>query len=66
MIAEMANPSQYAFHIGKDLLINGRNIYKEISTAVDDWQNQEYYDFGFQCGEALYQLFVGVEYEMIE
>jgi len=39
MIATMANPGSFAFHIGKDLLINGRDIYHEINAAVGDWNS---------------------------
>lgn len=43
----MHNPVWYSFHIGKDLIINGVNIYREITKAVDDWEKKDYYDFGF-------------------
>lgn len=39
VIAEIQNPQSFAFHVGKDLLINGRDIYSEVNTAVVDWNN---------------------------
>lgn len=38
-ISSMSTPRTFAFHIGKDLLLNGRNIYKETKAAVADWNN---------------------------
>jgi len=35
----MSNPKSFAFHVGKDLLVNGKDIYKETKTAVNDWNN---------------------------
>mgnify|MGYP001031207922 FL=1 len=35
----MATPKSFAFHIAKDLIVNGRDIYKETKTAVIDWDN---------------------------
>ena len=37
-IAAMSNPKDFAFHIGKDLVVNGKDIYREINTAVSDWK----------------------------
>jgi hypothetical protein len=59
VITELSNPSTFAFHVGKDLVVNGRDIYREINTAVKDWKAGDYDDFGVQVGHALYQLFVG-------
>lgn len=38
----LASPTTFAFHVGKDLIVNGRDIYREITTAVQDWNNQNY------------------------
>jgi hypothetical protein len=35
----MATPKTFVFHIGKNLIVNGRDIYKETKTAVIDWDN---------------------------
>lgn len=47
VISQLEQPQTFAFHVGKDLLINGRDIYSEINTAVQDWNSQNYNDFGF-------------------
>jgi len=38
--AVMSNPSSFAYHVGKDLLVNGVDIYHEIKTAVNDYKNE--------------------------
>jgi hypothetical protein len=38
MIAVLDNPTSFAYHVGKDLLVNGVDIYHEISTAITDYK----------------------------
>lgn len=61
MIASMRSPQSFAFHIGKDLIVNGKDIYHEVFTAVDDWKAGNWHDFGFQLGKAMFQIFVGLD-----
>ena len=37
-------------------MLNGVEIYEEIKTAVQDYESQDFNDFGFQIGEALAKL----------
>ncbi|CAK92123.1 unnamed protein product (macronuclear) [Paramecium tetraurelia] len=60
LIKALQNPASFAFHIGIDLIVNGRDIYREIFTAVDDWKQGNWNDFGYQLGKAMYQIFVGL------
>ncbi|CAD8089382.1 unnamed protein product [Paramecium primaurelia] len=59
LIKALQNPVSFAFHIGIDLIVNGKDIYREIFTAVDDWKQGNWNDFGYQLGKAMYQIFVG-------
>ena len=59
VIEQFKSPLQFAYHVGKDLLVNGKDIYTEITTAVTDWKAQSYRDAGIQIGEALEKLLVG-------
>jgi len=52
--AAMATPKTFIFHIGKNLIVNGRDIYKETKTAVIDWDNKDYHDFGVNVGKMLF------------
>ena len=61
VLKEFSSPYSFAFHVGKDLLVNGVNIIHEISAAIDDWDAQSYRDCGVQIGTALNQLLIGAE-----
>lgn len=39
VIGELEDPLEFSYHIDKDLIINGKNIYKEIKTAIKDWRS---------------------------
>ncbi|CAD8191189.1 unnamed protein product [Paramecium octaurelia] len=60
LIKALQNPASFAFHIGIDLIVNGKDIYREIFIAVDDWKQGNWNDFGYQLGKAMYQIFVGL------
>jgi len=59
VIEQFKSPAQFAYHVGKDLLVNGKDIYSEITTAVSDWKSESYRDAGIQIGLALNKLLVG-------
>lgn len=61
MIAVLENPASFAYHVGIDLLINGRDIYREISQSVVDYKAGSWGDFGFQLGEAAAKVLIGEE-----
>jgi len=58
-IKSMTSPATYAYHVGKDLLVNGRDIYNEIYRAVDDYKAKLWTDFGIQLGTAFRKLVIG-------
>lgn len=37
MIQSLTSPWGFVFHFGKDILVNGKNIYDEIDTCVSDY-----------------------------
>jgi len=51
------HPISFLFHLGKELLINGKDIYSEVTTAVKDWKAMSYRAAGVQIGEALSKVF---------
>jgi hypothetical protein len=63
MIESMENPESFAFHIGKDLIVNGQDIKSEIELAVEDYRSEKYVDFGFNLGQAMSKTFVGKSFE---
>jgi cathepsin F len=60
-LKQFTSPSKFAYHVGKDLIVNGRNIYTEITTSVSDYKAGNFADFGLQIGTACHQLIIGVE-----
>jgi len=53
------NPWSFVYHVGKDLVVNGKDIYNEIMSAVSLWKSQSYRASGVQMGMALNQLLLG-------
>ena len=57
--AIFASPMSFAWHVGKDLVVNGVDIYHEIKTSVTDFEAGKWEDFGFNVGEATAKLILG-------
>jgi hypothetical protein len=67
MAAVFSNPDSAAVHIGKDLVVHGHDIYKEIKAALKAYEKspqKDYYGFGFNVGKAAAQILVGEETEL--
>jgi hypothetical protein len=63
MAAIFKNPASFAYHVGKDLMINGKDIYAEIKLAIKDYDAKNWEDFGFQIGEASAKIILGSQSE---
>lgn len=59
MISVFDSPTSFAYHVGKDLIVNGKQIYGEITTAVSDYESGNWGDFGYQIGEAAAKTILG-------
>lgn len=59
MVEVFDSPTSFAYHVGKDLVVNGRDIFAEIKTSVTDYQTQNWDDFGYQVGEAAAKTLLG-------
>lgn len=46
MIKSFTSPMSFVYHVGKDILVNGKDIFTEVSTAVSDYESQNFYDMG--------------------
>merc|ERR1719171_2412401 len=60
----LKHPKQYAYHVGKDLVVNHADIFQEISAAVDSFEHQLWEDIGKNVGAALAKLVVGETFVM--
>lgn len=56
-----SSPQSFAYHVGKDLLVNGVDIFHEIQDAVDSYKNQDWTKFGIDIGEAAAKTILGKE-----
>lgn len=61
MAAAFDSPTTFAWHLGKDLLVNGVDIWKEVNEAVADYKAAKWNDFGYQMGEAAAKTLIGTE-----
>jgi hypothetical protein len=59
MISIFNSPTSFAYHVGKDLIVNGAEIYGEVNSAVNDYKVGSWYDFGIDIGEASAHTFLG-------
>ena len=60
MASSFSHPLAFAFHAGKNILINHVEITDEIHAAVQAWDAPDFFDFGFNVGEALAQVLMGL------
>merc|ERR1711907_669915 len=49
----LKHPVEFAYHVGKDLIVNHADIFQEVSAAIDDYHAQKWED----AGRALVQRF---------
>lgn len=61
MVKVFSSPTSFAYHVGKDLLVNGKDIFAEVETAVTDYEAANWEDFGYQVGEAAAKTILGEE-----
>jgi len=47
------HPLSLIYHVGKNLIVNGQDIFGKISSALTAYQNKDYYTFGLYIGQAL-------------
>jgi hypothetical protein len=61
MVEIFASPLSFVYHVGKDLLINGVSIFKNIEDAITQYNNQNWEQFGIDIGEATAKTLLGQE-----
>jgi len=57
----MAHPMSFLYHAGHNIVINQVEIKDEVEAAIESWDKEpkDFYDVGFNIGEAIEQVFVG-------
>jgi hypothetical protein len=59
MLKSFEHPKSLAVTAGKNIAVNGVNIYKEMSAAFTNYRNSEFEGFGRDIGVALALIFIG-------
>jgi hypothetical protein len=52
-LQQYENPKSFIYNAGKNLLINGVDIYDELSNATTNYINGEWFYYGYDIGMAL-------------
>lgn len=61
MAKVISSPRSFAYHVGKDLLINGQDIFNDIATSITDFESQKWEAFGEEVGRAAAKTILGQE-----
>lgn len=56
VLKSFTSPLSFVYHVGKNLIVNGVEIFGEINSAYKAYQTSDFYNFGYYIGEALAQL----------
>lgn len=64
-LEQFRNPRALAYHVGKDLVVNGHDIFVQLNAAVAAYQGQRFEEFGVHLGTALRKLIIGEEVEVV-
>lgn len=59
MISSFNSPASFAYHVGKDLLVNGKSIFNDVNSAITDYKSKDWYDFGVAIGDASAKTLLG-------
>lgn len=70
MVAIFDSPASFAYHVGKDLIVNGEDIFDEVADSITQYENKQYEAFGEDVGHALAKLILGdaqaIQQELID
>lgn len=59
MLENFKNPKDLAYKIGTNIIVNGVDIYNEMSAAYTNYMGKEYENFGKDLGISLSLVFIG-------
>ena len=52
-LKQLSSPWKFAYHIGKDIVVNRKQIFKEITAAKTDYHAQQWENFGKDLGDII-------------
>ena len=53
-----AHPLKLVVRAGKNLIVNGIDIFKKVDAAMIAYHNDDYYEFGSEIGQAIVEVFL--------
>lgn len=59
MLKSIRNPISFSMHVGKDIILNGVSIYSNLTSALNDYDQQNWEAFGKDLGSAFDLVFFG-------
>lgn len=59
MVGKFSNPKEFAYEMGANIMVNGVDIYREMSAAYTNYLAKEYESFGRDIGVSLALIFIG-------
>ena len=59
LLKSFKSPWSFAYHVGKDLLVNRVQIYKDIENLLAAYQSKNYKQMGYFSGHALSEILIG-------
>ena len=66
MAAVYSNPWSFAYHVGKDLVVNGVTIFKDTEDSITQYEAGKFEAMGEDIGDALAKLLLGGALEVQE
>ena len=59
MVSRFSDPKTFAYEMGTNIVINGVDIYREMSAAYTNYLGKDYESFGRDIGVSLALIFIG-------
>jgi len=59
LLASFKSPISFAFHVGKDLIVNGVQIYHDIENVIGAFHAGNWNQIGYYSGHALAEIIIG-------
>jgi hypothetical protein len=63
IVKNFNSPAAFAWHVGKDLLVNGKDIYNDINSGISDFHSKNWNHFGQDIGNAASKILLGAAEE---
>ena len=61
IVKVFSNPISFIWHVGKDLIVNGVQIYHDVEHALSSYKAKKWHDFGLNVGHATALVILGKE-----